>query len=73
MRSRKADIEVELRALFDAHERICQARAAVLDQYEDPETRGAVIDSFRQASHRITETAIDRTHRQVELLEEDDD
>jgi hypothetical protein len=68
--NKKQDIETDLLALFDAHERICQARAEALRQYpDDQKARGAVIESFDKASDKLAETAVDRVQHHVEEIE----
>lgn len=70
---KEQDIETELRSLFDAHARVVKARERVLENYDDSDTRGAVIDSFKAARHRIADTAVDRVLHHAEVMKKYDD
>lgn len=66
MSDRKAnETEEILLALFDAHARVAEAKSGILQQYEDHEERGAVIEAINRAEQKIAETAVDRTQQKL--------
>ena len=52
--------EREALALLDAHHRVIREEKRILDRYEGHNERGAVLDSFEEASRMIQQTIIDR-------------
>lgn len=66
--SKKDDIESELLALFETHQRVCQRRSSILKQYDDSDMRGVVLESFDAMSDVMADTAIDRVHNHIDMM-----